>query len=69
MSGWLQNFKEFLQDPNNQKFLVGLLVLFVFVYILKGESGAEKGQRLVRVLLWRLLAMFLYGLYQFFIKS
>lgn len=69
MSGWLQNFKVFLQDPNNQKFSVGLLVLFLLVYILKGESGTEKGQRLAKVLLWGLLAAFLYGVYQFFIKS
>lgn len=69
MPGWLQNFKMFLQDPNNQKFFVGLLALFLITYVLKGESKAEKGQRLAKILLWGLLIMFLYGLYKLFIKN
>lgn len=69
MSGRLQNLQAFLQNPNNQKFSAGLLALFLITYVLKGESEAEKGQRLAKILFWGLLAMFIYGLYKFFIEN
>ncbi len=69
MPGWLKNLQVFFQDPNNQKFAIGLLALFLVAYVLKGETGNDKLQRFFKLLLAAALVFFVYGLYYFFIKS
>ena len=69
MPGWLKNLQIFFQDPNNQKFAIGLLALFLVAYVLKGETGNDKLQRFFKLLLAAALVFFVYGLYYFFIKS
>lgn len=69
MAVWLQNIKIFLSDSENQKFGLSLLILFVFFYIVKGETGEEKFQRFFKVLLFAALLGFLYALFYFFIKN
>ena len=69
MPGWLKNLQVFFQDPNNQKFAIGLLALFLVAYVLKGETGNDKFQRFFKLLLAAALVFFVYGLYYFFIKS
>lgn len=68
MPEWVAGVKESFQDSNNRNFALGLLFLFVFFYVVSGESAEEKQQRFFKLLLIGVFLGFLCGLY-FFIKT